>query len=216
MSATHDTFIFDLDGTLLDTLPDLVVNTNTALTQLGYPARSEEDIHGAIGDGLMPLMRRMLPPSAGDEQVERAFERWKALYPECGTKFAKEYPGITSLLKQLSGRNIKLAVLSNKFDYGVKDLINDHFPGLFIVAYGEGPGIPRKPDPQGLLTVIEELGSLPKNSVYVGDSPTDVQTAHRAGAFSVGVSWGYHDLDELTTAGADAVVTRPEEIMAYI
>lgn len=213
MTLPFATYIFDLDGTLLDTLPDLVVNTNTALSQHGFPARTESDIHWFIGDGLKALITRCVPPGTSDDMIEQVLSTWKELYPTVGVALAKPYDGIPELLIALQRSGAKLGVLSNKFEAGVVGLIEDHFPGVFTVVHGEGPSIPRKPDPTGLLTTIDELGAEHGTTVYIGDSPTDVRVAISAGITSIAVAWGYHPAEELRDTAALAVVTDPIQII---
>ena len=172
--ARFDTFVFDLDGTLLDTLPDLVVLTNAALNEQGFPSRTADEIHSFVGNGARALMYQAVPADASPEQAEAAMRRWMELYPVIGNKLTKPYPHMEETLAALAQRGIGLGVLSNKFDQGVHDVIDAYLPGLFPVQYGECDEIPRKPDPTGLLRCIDELGSAPARTAYVGDSPGDV------------------------------------------
>jgi len=213
MEKRFDAFIFDLDGTLLDTLPDLVMVTNRVLREAGYPERTDKEILGFVGDGLKPLLTLALPPTASETEVEALMGRWMRLYPENENLLTREYPGMTAALEGLARKGMKLAVLSNKYDGGVKQVIEQFFPGVFVAAHGEGGAIPRKPDPAGLLFVMEELQAQPATSAYVGDSPTDILTAHRSGAFAIGVTWGYHDGESLQAADADAVISHPQDLL---
>lgn len=201
--SSFDTFVFDLDGTLLDTLPDLTVLTNEALAQEGYPPRTQDEIHGFVGNGLMALMYQAVPEGTDAGAAERAMERWKDLFPTYGNDLTVPYPKVQEMLSELLKRECKLGVLSNKFDAGVQQVIGQKLPGVFEVAHGECAEIPRKPDPTGLLCAIRELGSTPERTVYVGDSPGDVRTARNAGAFAVAVTWGYHDEADFSAEGAD-------------
>lgn len=198
-----DTFIFDLDGTLLDTLPDLTVLTNEALSQEGYPPRTQDEIHSFVGNGLMALMYQAVPEGTDAGAAERAMERWKSLFPTYGNDLTVPYPEVREMLSDLLKRGCNLGVLSNKFDAGVQQVIGQKLPGFFEVAHGECAEIPRKPDPTGLLRTIRELGSAPGRTVYVGDSPGDVRTARNAGTFAVAVTWGYHDEADFSAEGAD-------------
>lgn len=212
---TFDTFIFDLDGTLLDTLPDLVLLTNAVLRESGFPERTPEEILRFVGNGVKALMYQAIPEDAGEVQVEEAMKRWKAQYPDYGHRLTQPYPGIPETVAELKHRGVKLGVLSNKFDGAVCEVIDAYLPGLFTVTHGECDEIPRKPDPAGLLRTVDELGSTPVRAVYVGDSAGDVRVARNAGTFVIGVSWGYHGRARLTEAGADVIVDRPEELLAY-
>ena len=213
--ARFDTFVFDLDGTLLDTLPDLVVLTNAALNEQGFPSRTADEIHSFVGNGARALMYQAVPADASPEQAEAAMRRWMELYPVIGNKLTKPYPHMEETLAALAQRGIGLGVLSNKFDQGVHDVIDAYLPGLFPVQYGECDEIPRKPDPTGLLRCIDELGSAPARTAYVGDSPGDVLVSRNAGAFAIGVSWGYHHADALRKAGADVVIEDVRELLQF-
>ncbi|MCI2240939.1 HAD-IA family hydrolase [Adlercreutzia faecimuris] len=215
-----DAFVFDLDGTLLDTLPDLTVITNRALELEGYPPRTQDEIHSFVGNGLMALMYQAVPEGTGPEAAERAMERWKALFPTYANDLTVPYPGVRETVTELRRRGCKLGVLSNKFDAGVQQVMEQKLPGLFDVMHGECAEIPRKPDPTGLLRTIRELGSTPARTVYVGDSPGDVRTARAAGTYAVGAAWGYHDEadfdaehaepDLMVHAFADLIALAPE------
>ncbi len=214
-SPCFDTLIFDLDGTLLHTLPDLVVLTNAALQDQGFPARTEEEIHSFVGNGVQALMYQAVPSTATPEQAETAMRRWKELYPIIGNKLTAPYPHIPEVLAKLKEQGVHLGVLSNKFDQGVQDVINLYLPGIFEVIHGESETIPRKPDPTGLLRTIEELGSTPARTAYVGDSGVDVAVARNAGVFSIGVSWGYHDAEQLKEKEADVVIADAQELLRF-
>ncbi len=153
--------------------------------------------------------------TATPEQAEAAMRRWMELYPVIGNKLTKPYPHMEETLAALAQRGIGLGVLSNKFDQGVHDVIDAYLPGLFPVQYGECDEIPRKPDPTGLLRCIDELGSAPARTAYVGDSPGDVLVSRNAGAFAIGVSWGYHHADALRKAGADVVIEDARELLQF-
>ena len=211
-----DTLVFDLDGTLLDTLPDLVVLTNAALNEQGFPSRTTDEVHSFVGNGARALMYQAVPADAPPEQAEAAMRRWMELYPVIGNKLTKPYPHMEETLAELSRRGIGLGVLSNKFDQGVHDVIDAYLPNLFAVQYGERADIPRKPDPTGLLRSIAELGSVPDRTAYVGDSPGDVAVSRNAGTFAVGVAWGYHHADALREAGADLVIEDARELLQLV
>ena len=215
MTNNFDSFIFDLDGTLLDTLPDLIFTTNKVLRDAGFPEKSEREILGFIGSGLRNLLRQVLPETAGEAEVEKMLRAWVTQYAHGGSALTGEYPGMTATLQALLRQDKRLAVLSNKHNQGVRENIAEFFPGLFLAAYGECEFIPRKPDPAGLLFVMEEIGATPATCAYVGDSPVDLLTAQRCGVFAIGASWGYHSERELREAGADAIVSTPGELLAF-
>jgi len=200
---TFDTFIFDLDGTLVDTLPDLVVITNEALAAEGYPPRTREEVLSYVGNGLRALMLQAVPEGTPEEDALRALARWKAIHRETGDPLAAPYPHVAETLAQLRARGCKLAVLSNKFDAGVHQVMDACLPGAFDVMYGERPDIPRKPDPTGMLRIITELGVTPETCAYVGDSPGDVLAARNAGVFAVGATWGYRALSDFAAEAAE-------------
>lgn len=210
-----DAFVFDLDGTLLDTLPDLAVVTNAALRECGYPEHTRDEIKSYVGNGIKALMYQAVPEDADPDAAERAMACWKRLHPVLEGRLTKPYPGIEDAIAQLRARGAKTAVLSNKFDEGVQQVIGEFMPTLFDVRHGECERIPRKPDPTGLLLTLSELGVEPARAAYVGDSPGDIAVARNAGTLALGVAWGYHDARELAKAGADAVLVNAAELLRY-
>lgn len=205
----YDAYIFDLDGTLLDTLPDLVNLTNTVLAERGLPQHTRDEINGYVGAGARVLLQRATPPGTPDAEIDALLARWQALYPQLGHQFTRPYPGIPEALARLAAQGARLAVLSNKFDAAVADVIARHFPGTFDLARGECAEIPRKPDPRGLQHMMAQLGVAPERTAYVGDSGTDMQVALAAGAAPIGVSWGYRPRAELQAAGAERIIDTP-------
>lgn len=206
-------YIFDLDGTLLNTLPDLVRLTNMVLDRRGWPQRTQDEILSYVGDGGRMLLKRAAPDQATEEQIESAFAEWQQLYPTYGHALTEPYDGIPETLAQLKAEGAKLGVLSNKFDEAAQEVIARHFPGMFDVVRGECAEIPRKPDPRGLLHMMGQLGVQPQQVAYVGDSGTDMKVAVAAGAFPVGVSWGYRPSRELAEAGAQRVIDSAESLL---
>lgn len=209
-------FIFDLDGTLLHTLPDLVVITNRALRDAGYPERTEAEILSYVGNGVRALMYQAVPEGTEAEAAEAALAHWKELFPVYDNALTHPYPHVEEMIAGLRARGCKLGVLSNKFDEGVHQVMDKCLPGLFDVAHGECDEIPRKPDPAGLLRTIAELGTVPARTVYVGDSPGDVRAARNAGAYAVGVTWGYHIPEDFAAEAAepDLMINDPLELVA--
>lgn len=214
-SRSFDAFIFDLDGTLLDTMPDLVEVTNQALRELGFPPRTTEEIHSFVGLGARTLMYQAVPENTPQAEADEALAHWKKLYPEIGFRLTKPYPDMVETLHELKSRGVKLGVLSNKYEGGVLDVVPRFLPGLFDVMHGESDEIPRKPDPTGLLRSIKEAGATPERTVYIGDSGTDMEVAKRAGAYALGVSWGYNPADSLRDAGADAIIDGARELLRF-
>lgn len=209
---TYSAYVFDLDGTLLDTLPDLVRLTNMVLEGQGWPSRTRDEILSYVGDGGRMLLRRAAPADAQESAIDQAFAAWQELYPEYGHALTRPYAGMPGVLAQLKERGAKLGVLSNKFDAAAKDVVEEHFPGLFHVVRGECEEIPRKPDPRGLRFMLDQLNVAPGQMAYVGDSGSDMTVAAAVGALPVGVSWGYRPLEELREAGAALIVNDPSEL----
>lgn len=209
-----EAFVFDLDGTLLDTLDDLTELTNQVLREMGWPERSEAEILSFVGNGVRALMGLAVPDGATPEDAERAVERWASLFPAYPNDLTHPYPGIVELLEELRRRGCRIGVVSNKFDAGVHQIVAKCLPGLIDVAHGEGPGIPRKPDPTGLLRTIAELGSVPERAVFVGDSPSDIVAARNAGVLSAAVEWGYHPAVDFASVAPDLMVGHPSELLA--
>ena len=209
----YDAFIFDIDGTLLDTLPDLTAVTNTVLASYGFPQHPAHEILHFVGKGGRRLIEKAVPAGTSPDVVDEAFKRWQGVHEEMGIRLTKEYDGITEALAALKEQGIKLAALSNKFDGGVQEIVPHFFPGLFEVQHGECDRIPRKPDPTGLLLTMEELGVTPERTVYVGDSKGDMVVAHAAGAYALGVSWGYQSKEELQAGKADRIIDAPASLL---
>lgn len=183
-------FIFDLDGTLLDTMPDLVFLTNRILREVGAPEHTQEEILGYIGAGVRRLIYMALPPDASPEQTERAMELWNEHFAEYH-EHTVPYEGIVELLAELRHRGCALGVVSNKLQSGVDVVMDAKLPGAVDVMYGESDVTPRKPDPAGILKAMEALGADPASTLYIGDSPSDAVAAHRAGCRAAAVTWGY-------------------------
>ncbi len=212
---TFDTFIFDLDGTILDTLPDLVVVTNEALREQRFPERTHDEVLSFVGNGLVALMYQAVPENTPKDRADQAVACWKRFNLEYDNHLTAPYPHVPETLAELRRRDCKLGVLSNKFDGGVHKIISQCLPGLFDVEHGECEEIPRKPNPAGLLRTIEELGSTPERTAYLGDSPNDILVAHRAGACGIGVSWGYHTAQEMRDAGSDIMLESFSDLLEY-
>lgn len=205
----YDAYIFDLDGTVLDTLPDLVNITNTVLAEWGMPEHTSEEIASYVGGGARLLLVRAAPAGTPDDVIDSMLARWRGVYPELGHKFTHPYEGVPEALAELKRQGVKLGVLSNKFDAATRAVIEHHFPGVFDLVRGEGPETPRKPDPTGLLKMLSDFGVAPEKCAYVGDSGSDMTVAVRAGCLPVGVTWGYRSEDELRECGARILADAP-------
>jgi phosphoglycolate phosphatase len=206
-------FVFDMDGTILHTLPDLAVVTNLALERMGYPPHTEHEVLTYVGNGAERLIEQATPDYASAEERRRTLDLWRSIYLERGSVLTRPFPGIPEVLRDLRERGMKTAVLSNKFDAAVQELADDFFPGLFDVARGEIPPTPRKPDPTALLQILEEFGVLPHEAVYVGDTSVDAEVARRAGTMAVGVSWGYDAALPLPIDELDCYIHDPVELL---
>ena len=196
--------IFDLDGTLLDTLQDLHDAVNYALTQFGYPERTLEEVRQFVGEGAGKLMERAVPKGADPEPVLSCFRTYYAAHTQVKTR---PYPGIPEALEAL-GKKYPLAVVSNKPDEAVKILGKAYFPGLY--ARGEAPDCPRKPNAAMVHKTMEALGV--QGCIYIGDSQVDVETAKNAGVPCLSVTWGFRDLNCLRAAGATHFCHNPEDL----
>ena len=212
----YDTIIFDLDGTLLDTLEDLHDAVNHALTQLHMPRRTMDEVRRFVGNGVAKLIQRAVPTGTDPEVTAQALAIFKDYYELHKEDKTAPYAGITRLLADLHGRGYKLAVVSNKFDRAVKDLMPKYFPGLLHAAAGEDEdrGVPKKPDPTMVHRVMEELGA--EKAVYVGDSEVDMETARNAGLPCISVTWGFRDRDFLLANGATTLADTPEEVLELV
>lgn len=208
--------IFDLDGTLLNTLGDLRAATNHALEVRGLPSHSMEEIRQFIGNGIRLLICRAMPEGTPEAEIDAALDDFKAYYAAHIHDRTVPYDGIPQLLTALRKRGIKVAVLSNKIDSASQQLIEYFFPGKTDVVFGEHVGVPRKPDPTSCRMVMQQLGVQPEQVLYVGDSGTDMQTAKNAGLYAVGVTWGFRSKEVLLEYGADILVHRPEQILQIL
>ena len=198
--------LFDLDGTLLDTLDDLTDSVNHMLSAFGYPPRSREYVRQAVGNGVKNLIVRSLPEGEGAQRVDECLNVFRAHYSKNLDNKTAPYPGVTEMLREMKRKGILAGVGSNKYDGAVAALCEKHFAGLVQAAIGERPGVGRKPEPDSVLTALELLGAGREEAVYVGDSDVDVETARNAGLKCVAVSWGFRPRESLVAAGADAIV----------
>ncbi len=214
----YDAVIFDLDGTLLDTLDDLMNAANYALEQMGYPTRSRKEIEAFVGNGVAKLMERAVPPGTSPTDTAKALDVFKPYYARHSKDVTAPYPGVLETLHALRAKGCKLAVVSNKFDAAVKALAQDYFPGLMDMAAGENEagGVPKKPDPTMVLQTIAALGSTPDRAVYVGDSDVDLQTAKNSGLPCISVTWGFRDQAFLLEHGADTFIHTPAELLNLV
>jgi phosphoglycolate phosphatase len=210
--------LFDLDGTLLDSLADIADAMNGVLAEHGLPTHPLPPYRQFVGDGLRMLVRRALPDGQrDDETIERCVAAMKRLYGERLFVKTAPYPGVAELLDQLQQRNLVLAVLSNKHDGPTRELV-DHFFGLarFATVQGKRDGVPLKPDPTAAIAIASQLEIPAQQWLYLGDTSTDMQTANAAGMVAVGVRWGFRDADELRQAGAQHLISHPRELLELL
>ncbi len=215
----YKAFIFDLDGTLLNTLSDIANACNTMLQRHGWPQHEDNAYRQFVGNGFAMLTKRVLPPSVlenlEDQALQELINEGKALYHASLHVRTKPYDGIPEALSELKKRNVSMAVLSNKPDPETKELVSYFFPGIFSVVHGGRDGVPLKPDPAAVNETIAELGATRETCAYVGDSNVDMKTAANAGLFSIGVTWGFRGEEELASANASALVRKAEELLQY-
>lgn len=205
--------IFDLDGTILNTLEDLADSTNYALSVHNMPERTIDEVRRFVGNGIHKLIERAVPQGSTDEQIERVFVTFKEYYKDhCAVK-TRPYDGIMELMKTLREKEVLTAVVSNKGDFAVQILCKDYFPGLFDFAVGEREGIRRKPAPDSVLAVLEQFHISKEDAVYIGDSEVDIQTAENAGMKEIAVTWGFRSEDFLKENGAGCLAHTPEELL---
>ena len=210
--------IFDLDGTLLNTIADLAQSTNHALQALGYPTHPESDYNFMVGNGINKLFERALPKGEkSEENVLRIRKEFVPYYDVHNADKSRPYPGIPELLAALKAEGIQTAVFSNKADAFCGKIIEHYFgPGSFSLVRGSRPGVPTKPDPAGVYSLMADLGAAPESTLFVGDSDVDILTGHNAHLPAMGALWGFRGRAELTAAGADALAAVPEDIFTYI
>lgn len=203
--------LFDLDGTLLDTLDELYDAVNVSLEKFGYPRRSREEVRSFVGNGVGVLIRKAVPEGTSEADYETCLAFMKEYYA-AHSGGATPYPGIEELLARLKERKVPMAVVTNKPDLPARNLVESRFPGVFDVVIGEVPGRPRKPAPEMPLLALEQLEISKENAVYIGDSEVDIQTARNAGLKVVSVTWGFRDEEQLKELEPDWLIHRPEEL----
>lgn len=210
--------IFDLDGTLINSIKDLGAATNHALKASGYPEHPLEAYPMLVGNGVRKLIERALPENAReDEIIDKMKKDFTDYYDIHNTDYTRPYEGISELLKGLRARNIKVAVASNKYHKATEKLVRHFFPDIeFAAIEGQKDGIPTKPDPSIIFEILGIVVVPKQNVLYVGDSGVDMETARRACVDSVGVTWGFRPVSELKKFYAGAIINHPDEILAII
>lgn len=212
----YDTVIFDLDGTLLNTLEDLTDSVNFALKLHGFPYKSIEEIRSFLGNGIARLIELSIPDGLNNLSYKTCLEDFRKHYSINMRNKTDAYEGIMDLLGQLSKGNYKIAIVSNKFDKAVKELNQAYFKKYIRVAIGESENISKKPAPDTVFKALGELGSIADKAVYVGDSEVDVKTAQNSGLVSIGVTWGFRSRQVLEQKGADYIIDEPQELLKII
>jgi phosphoglycolate phosphatase len=210
--------LFDLDGTLLDTLDDLADSVNAVLAEAGLPTHPVDSYRQFVGEGAALLVTRALPQHMRtSSDVQKFLALFRAEYDRCWKTKTRPYEGIPELLDGLTSRGLKIAVLSNKPDDFAKKCVEHFLPSHgFAAVFGQQDGVARKPDPAGALVIAQSLHLGPHDILYAGDSSIDMLTASRAGMYPMGVLWGFRSRDELVAHGAKSLVERPVEILAFI
>lgn len=221
----YNTFIFDLDGTLLDTLQDLATSVNYSLRQHGMPTHSTEVIRGFVGNGVRLLMERAVPDGARNPQFEEVFATFRDYYMEHSLDTTCPYDGISEVIRELKARGCLLAVVSNKMMVATQELIRHFFPEIAVaIGEHEAAGIRKKPAPDTVFEALRQLGIAVGGEtadtqfapVYVGDSDVDVQTAKNSGLPCISVLWGFRSREFLEAHGATTFITKPQELLNYV
>lgn len=208
--------IFDLDGTLLDTLEDLADAANATLTHFGFPVHPTDSYRYFVGEGLHTLVQRILPDSATETDIEKLMEKFGEIYATNWNANSGPYPGILDMLQSLSDAGMQLAVLSNKPHKFTQICVDTLLPDCsFSFVYGKRDGIARKPDPVGALEIAKNMNLSVEEILYVGDTATDMQTGNRAGMKTIGVEWGFRKREELEENNAWKIVSTPAEVVSY-
>lgn len=208
--------VFDLDGTLLNTLEDLQGSTNTALAAFSMPPLTAEEVRVRVGNGIYKLIERAVPENTAEETVKQVFAAFRADYAAHYKDKTAPYDGIIELLTALKESGIKTAVVSNKAHPMAKGLCDDRFGDLIQAAFGESAELPKKPSPQMVHAALKALGVTKEETLYVGDSDVDCQTAKNAGLDMVCVLWGYRSEADLRAAGGENFISVPMELLRYI
>ncbi len=208
--------IFDLDGTILDTLDDLADSVNYALGQNGFPVRTKEEVRSFVGNGIRKLIERSVPEGTPEDKTDKVHKIFTDWYKEHCADKTRPYDGVIALLHALRNRGVKTAVVSNKADYAVKELCSKYFPRLLDEAVGERPGIARKPEPDAINELLQSFGVEKEEAVYVGDSEVDVKTADNAGIDCMAAGWGFRSKEVLEQAGAKVIAGDASWLKSYL
>lgn len=208
--------VFDLDGTLADTLEDLVDSMNATLAEFGFPPHPMDSYRYFVGTGMTNLSRAAAPEGTDDATVMRIRDAMGERYRNNWANKTKPYEGIPAMLEALREKGLRLAVLSNKPDVFTKLMVEHFFPGVFASVAGAKEGVPIKPAAAAALAIVRDFGLEPADFMYLGDTNTDMKTGLAAGMFTIGVSWGFRPVAELEGAGAQAIIDKPSELMRFL
>ena len=211
-----NTVIFDMDGTVLDTLDDLTASVNYVLDRFGLPERSKEEYRQFFGSGIRHAIRCAAPPHVSDEAVDGMLPVFREHYNQHCLDRTRPYSGIPELMRALKEQGYRMAIVSNKIDSAVKELNDRFFSDYVSVAIGEKPGIRRKPAADTVLAALAELGSAKEEAVCIGDSEVDLQTAENAGIPCIAVLWGFRDRDFLAGNGAEVFAETPDDVLTVL
>lgn len=209
----YNTYIFDLDGTLLNTLNDLYTSCNYALRTHGMPERTIEEVRMFVGNGVRKLMERAVPQGITKPEFEKTLQTFRQHYLLHNLDTTLPYPGIMDVLSQLKREGKQLAVVSNKFYAATQELCQHFFSETINVAIGEREDIRKKPAPDTVLEAIRQLNAKKEEAVYVGDSDVDIETAHNCGIPCISVLWGFRDKEFLLAHGAEILIHHPKELI---
>lgn len=211
----YNTAIFDLDGTLLNTLDDLAASVNHAMRGMGFPEHTLDEVRRFVGNGVRVLIRRSVPKGISDVEYEEAYKLFEEHYAKnCRNKTAP-YEGIMQMLNELKRKGCRLAIVSNKIDFAVKKLSEEFFKGIIDVAVGDSPDTKNKPAPDMVYKAVKAMGENIK-PVYIGDTDVDLETAENACMDCISVSWGFRSRSELEGYGAAMIADKPSDVVRYI
>lgn len=208
--------IFDMDGTVLNTLEDLLTSLNLTLDEFGLPRRNLGEMRHFVGNGMRYQIQCGAGPGAAPEKIDEMLPVYVKNYQVHGAEKTRPYEGVPEMIRRLRAAGCKTAVVSNKNDAAVRRLADLYFPGLFDVSVGEREGIRKKPAPDSVNEVLQKLGVSRQEAVYVGDSEVDVQTAENAGLDLIAVGWGFRTREELLESGAERIFSSPQEVEAFL
>lgn len=211
----YETYIFDLDGTLLYSLEDLELSTNYALRQSGMPERTLDEVRRFVGNGVRKLMERAVPSGDKNPLFDETYATFRRHYLKHNLDHTRPYDGVEAMLHELKRRGKGLAIVSNKFDAATKELVAHFFADTVSVAIGEKENVRKKPAPDTVIEALRELGASKDGAVYIGDSDVDIETARNSGLPCISVLWGFRDRDFLIEHGATQLVSKPEEITDF-